>query len=86
VRDIIAEAFDRATAILQTRRTDLDKGSEMLLTRETVTADEFPAIRPVVADIDEGKPSVQSRGMAGLRAGGNQVSHVLAVSAAARND
>jgi cell division protease FtsH len=85
VRDIIAQAFDRATAILQARRADLDKGSEMLLTRETVTAEEFPAIRPVVADIDEGKPSVQSRGMAGLRAPGKQVSHVSAASAAPRN-
>jgi len=50
VRDIIAHAFDRATAILHSRRSDLDKGVELLLKRETLTADEFPAIRSVVAD------------------------------------
>jgi cell division protease FtsH len=49
VRDVIAEAFDRATEILRSRRADLDKGSEMLLTREAITADEFPAIRPLSA-------------------------------------
>jgi len=50
VRDIIAHAFDRAVEILQSRRSDLDKGVELLLKRETLTADEFPAIRSVVAD------------------------------------
>jgi cell division protease FtsH len=51
VRDVIAEAFDRATEILRSRRADLDKGAEMLLTRETVTAEEFPAIRPLSAPV-----------------------------------
>jgi cell division protease FtsH len=46
VRDLIAEALRRATEILQVRRTDLDKGADLLLTRETLTADDFPAIRP----------------------------------------
>jgi cell division protease FtsH len=50
VRDIIAHAFDRATEILQSRRSDLDKGVELLLTRETLTADEFPTMRSVVAE------------------------------------
>ena len=45
VRDIISEAFDRATEILHRRRGDLDKGAELLLARETVTAEDFPAIR-----------------------------------------
>jgi cell division protease FtsH len=50
VRDIIAEAFDRAIDILKSRRADLDRGAEILLTRETLTADDFPAIRPARSD------------------------------------
>jgi cell division protease FtsH len=46
VRDIITKAFEQATAILRTRRADLDEGSRLLLARETLTADQFPAIRP----------------------------------------
>jgi cell division protease FtsH len=61
VRDIIEEAFARATQILQSRRADLDRGSEMLLTRETVTADEFPAMRPVSTRADEPKIVPPSR-------------------------
>ncbi|HVZ51341.1 MAG TPA: ATP-dependent zinc metalloprotease FtsH [Pseudolabrys sp.] len=49
VRDIIAAAFKRASEILQSRRADLDKGAELLLTRETLVADEFPALRPRLA-------------------------------------
>ena len=45
VRDIITRAFDRATEILQSRRQDLDQGAELLLTRETITADDFPGNR-----------------------------------------
>jgi cell division protease FtsH len=47
VRDIIARAFDRAREVLQSRRDDLDKGVELLLARETLTVDDFPAIRPM---------------------------------------
>ena len=46
VRDVIAEALGRATDILQARRSDLDKGVDLLLIRETLTAEDFPAIRP----------------------------------------
>ena len=45
VRDIVVKAFDRATEVLQARRTDLDEGARLLLAQETVTADQFPAIR-----------------------------------------
>jgi cell division protease FtsH len=48
VRDIITQAFDRATEILQLRSQDLDKGTKLLLAGETLTADDFPAIRPAV--------------------------------------
>ncbi len=44
VRDIADHAFARATAILTTRRADLDAGVGLLLIRETLTADEFPAL------------------------------------------
>jgi cell division protease FtsH len=46
VRDIVADALDRASAILRSRRADLDQGAGLLLARETLTADDFPAIRP----------------------------------------
>ena len=49
VRDIIAGAFERATEILQSRRLDLDEGVKLLLTRETLTVEEFPTIRSKVA-------------------------------------
>jgi cell division protease FtsH len=45
VRDIVVKAFDRATEVLRARRADLDEGARLLLAQETVTADQFPAIR-----------------------------------------
>ena len=45
MRDIVVKAFDRATEVLQARRTDLDEGARLLLAQETLTADQFPAIR-----------------------------------------
>jgi cell division protease FtsH len=54
VRDIISHAFDRATKILQSRSQDLGKGAELLLTRETLTADDFPAIRPTAGGSGHG--------------------------------
>ncbi len=51
VRDIIAKAFERATEVLRERRADLDKGADLLLAQETVTADQFPAIRSVPREV-----------------------------------
>ena len=48
VRDIIAREFGRAMEILKSRRSDMDKGVELLLAQETVTAEDFPLIRPAV--------------------------------------
>ena len=48
VRDIVERAFDRATEVLRTRRSDLDEGARLLLEQETVTAEQFPAIHSVV--------------------------------------
>ena len=47
VRDIVVKAFYRATEVLRARRADLDEGARLLLAQETVTADQFPAIRSV---------------------------------------
>jgi cell division protease FtsH len=45
VRDLATKGFERATEILRRRRGDLDEGARRLLERETITADDFPAIR-----------------------------------------
>jgi cell division protease FtsH len=47
VRDIVAKALDQAIEVLQARRADLDEGAQLLLAQETITADQFPAIRSV---------------------------------------
>jgi len=44
VRDIVAKGLDVARDILTRRHTDLDKGVELLLTKESITADDFPPI------------------------------------------
>ncbi len=45
VRDIVSAAAERAGAILRSRRADLDEGASLLLAQETLTSDQFPAIR-----------------------------------------
>ena len=45
VRDLVATAFGRATDILRSRLDDLEEGARLLLVQETLTADQFPAIR-----------------------------------------
>jgi len=45
---LVAEAFGRATGILRSRRADLDEGARLLLAQETLTADQFPALRSTV--------------------------------------
>jgi len=51
VRDILAKALDRATEVLRTRRSNLDEGANLLLAQETVTADQFPAIRSTTPEL-----------------------------------
>ena len=58
VRDIVVKAFERATEVLRERRTDVDEGARLLLAQETVTADQFPAIRAA-------GPQIKSREIAG---------------------
>ncbi len=49
VRDLLDKGFTRAREILTTRRADLDAGAQLLLKRETLTVDDFPAIRSAKA-------------------------------------
>jgi len=49
VRDLLGKGFERTQEILRTRRADLDAGVQLLLKRETVTVDDFPAIRAAKA-------------------------------------
>ena len=46
VRDLIEAGAASARAILERRRSDLEAGVELLIARETLTADEFPPLRP----------------------------------------
>ena len=48
VRDLIEVGDECAREILERRRADLDAGAELLLVRETLTAEEFEPLRPVV--------------------------------------
>ena len=59
VRDIIARGFDRATDILKARRNDLEEGVKLLLVRETLTAEDFPAIRPATTTRKEAAAAPQ---------------------------
>jgi cell division protease FtsH len=45
VRALVAAAYDRAKAILQTRRADLEAGTALLLDRESLTPDDFAPLR-----------------------------------------
>lgn len=44
VRELIDEAFRRAGALLEQRRSDLEAGAQLLLERETLTPEDFPAL------------------------------------------
>jgi cell division protease FtsH len=46
VRDIVAQGLERASEVLKSRRVDLEEGAKLLLTKETLTAEEVPAIQP----------------------------------------
>ena len=44
VHDITAVALEEARTILAHRRADLDKGAELLLSKEAITSVDFPAL------------------------------------------
>jgi cell division protease FtsH len=47
VRGLIDGAYTRAKALLQSRRAELEQGAQLLLEKETLTPEEFPALRPL---------------------------------------
>lgn len=48
IRQMVAEAHQRATKILSQRRADLEAGARLLLENESLTPDEFPPLRQVI--------------------------------------
>ena len=44
IRGLLEDAYSRAKALLEQRRTDLDTGARLLLEKETLTPEEFPAL------------------------------------------
>jgi cell division protease FtsH len=57
VRDLIEAGGACARAILEKRRGDLDAGVELLIARETLTAEEFAPLRAVGAPEVEKRPA-----------------------------
>jgi cell division protease FtsH len=49
VRALIDGAYTRAKALLQSRRAELEQGAQLLLEKETLTPEEFPALRSLPA-------------------------------------
>ena len=49
VRGLVEAGDVCARAILEKRRSDLDAGAELLIARETLTAEDFEPLRPVAA-------------------------------------
>ncbi|MHC8372562.1 ATP-dependent zinc metalloprotease FtsH [Pseudomonas sp. MDT1-85] len=47
IRALLDEAYQRAKALLESRRADLDEGARLLLERETLTPEEFPPLLPL---------------------------------------
>ncbi|WP_194789986.1 ATP-dependent zinc metalloprotease FtsH [Pseudomonas sp. UFMG81] len=46
IRGLLEEAYTRAMRLLEQRRADLDAGARLLLARETITPEDFQALRP----------------------------------------
>ncbi|MDP3813786.1 ATP-dependent zinc metalloprotease FtsH [Pseudomonas sp.] len=47
VKALIDEAYERAKALLQSRRAELEQGARLLLEKETLTPEDFPPLRPL---------------------------------------
>lgn len=45
VKALVSAAEERASSVLRTRRPDLDRGVDLLLEKESLSPDEFPALR-----------------------------------------
>jgi len=44
VRQLVDEAFEKATEVLTARRKTLEEGAKLLLEKETLTPEEFPPL------------------------------------------
>ena len=53
IRALLDEAYQRAKALLESRRADLDEGARLLLEKETLTPEEFPPLLPAATKRDE---------------------------------
>jgi len=47
IREMIDNAYTQAKSILEERAKDVEAGVQLLLERETITPDDFPALEPV---------------------------------------
>ena len=47
IKALIDDAYGRATTLLESRRDDLEQGARLLLEKETLTPEDFPALRPL---------------------------------------
>ena len=56
----VAHAFGRAIDILKSRRADLEDGAELLLSRESLTAEDFPVLRSTAGG-SSGDRAVEAR-------------------------
>ena len=54
IRDLVEKAYHAATAILTQRREDLERGATLLLEKETLTVEEFPALAAATEDQRDG--------------------------------
>jgi cell division protease FtsH len=61
VRNLIAAAFEKATRVLKTHHQALDETAALLLAKETLTADELPALEPYVDTPELLSPTGSSR-------------------------
>jgi cell division protease FtsH len=52
IRALLDEAYQRAKALLESRRADLDEGARLLLEKETLTPEEFPPLLPAATKRD----------------------------------
>ncbi len=48
IKSLIDEAYERAKEVLNRRRKDLEAGTRLLLDKETITPEDFPALLPEV--------------------------------------
>lgn len=54
VRHLIQDAFERARAILQARRVELDAGAALLMETEVITPEQFPALGQPMGQAEAG--------------------------------